>query len=394
MKQNLKYVYSVVALTIICAVVAIALAVTNSITAPIIAERLESEKSGAYAELLPSGKGFKAIDISGVDLPETVTEVQAAENGGYVITLKTAGYGANFIIMCGIDAEGKVAGTKVLESTETLGYEKTYGEKLIGSDVESIEGVDTIGGATKTTKAYKDAVKNALQAAVILGGGEVDTRTEEEILNDNLKAALPSADKFSEVFIAAEAGEISAVYETENKVGYVFVIGENFVATDLQGKVIGSVDAELKAKVEEVSANVIGVKLDKIDISKFADMPSALEEAYATNAGSYVLHLKAAGYGINGGNQYHPASGEYIKIKVSVTAEGKIIKCVTLSQKESENIGDACAKPDFYNQFNGKTDKNYNEIDGISGATITTNGYKNAIGEVFGIVKILEGGTK
>ena len=78
-------------------------------------------------------------------------------------------------------------------------------------------------------------------------------------------------------------------------------------------------------------------------------------------------------------------------VRASLTPAGKVIACETLSHKESEGFGDACAKPEFYNQFNGKDESNYKEIDGIGGATITTNGYKTAIGKLFEAVKTMEG---
>ena len=76
-----------------------------------------------------------------------------------------------------------------------------------------------------------------------------------------------------------------------------------------------------------------------------------------------------------------------------MTKEGKIIDCLTVSQEESKGIGDACANEKFYGQFDGKTETDYGEIDAISGATITTNGYIKAIGRAFECVKILEGGA-
>ena len=106
-----------------------------------------------------------------------------------------------------------------------------------------------------------------------------------------------------------------------------------------------------------------------------------------------MLLIKAAGYGINGGNKYHPASGKYIEIKVSLTADGKIIDCYTAYEEESDGIGDACADEKFYGQFVGKTEADYDGIDAISGATLTTDGYKKAILRAFETVKILEGGT-
>ena len=119
-------------------------------------------------------------------------------------------------------------------------------------------------------------------------------------------------------------------------------------------------------------------------------MPTTVQKAYKSSTGNFILELRAAGFGIKGDEWYGP-SGEYIKIKVSVTSGGKIIACKTVSQKESDGIGSACEEPSFYTQFNGKEESNYSEIDAISGATITTNGYKTAISKVFEAVKILKG---
>ena len=77
-----------------------------------------------------------------------------------------------------------------------------------------------------------------------------------------------------------------------------------------------------------------------------------------------------------------------------MTAEGKIIDCFTVYQAETDGIGSACADEKFYGQFVGKTQENYGDIDGISGATITTRGYKTAILRAFESVAILKGGAE
>ena len=77
-----------------------------------------------------------------------------------------------------------------------------------------------------------------------------------------------------------------------------------------------------------------------------------------------------------------------------MTAQGQIIDCLTVSQKETDGIGSVCADESFYGQFVGKTEETYEQIDAISGATMTTNGYKKAILRAFEAVKILEGGAK
>lgn len=389
MKQHIK---SVLALTVISSVMALLLALTNAITAPIIKENENSAVGGALKDVLPEGENFVSIDLSKYELPETVEEAYSEDNGGYVFKLKTAGYGADLILMCGINGEGIVKGVQYISGNETLGVETTYGEKFSDVTAESVENVETVAGATKTTTAIKNAVKDALNSAIILGGGSVDIRDEATILNDNLSNALPVAEgNFAEIFITEKKGNISAAYKAENNTGYVFILGEIFVATDNSGAVINAVDDTAKAEVENVAAAIINSTMTEIDISGFADMPTHVQKAYKTTGGNYVLELRAAGYGINGDK--YTRSGEYIQIMVSITPDGQIISCKTTAQKESEGIGDACAKPEFYNQFCGKTESDYGEIDAIGGATITTNGYKTAISSAFSAVKILKGGA-
>lgn len=381
-----KYIKSIGALTVICAVMAIILAITNSITAPIIEKNEAAAANEALLIVMPDGEGFEPVDISTLELPSTVTAAYKESSGGCVVQLLTSGYGPNMVIMCGVNAEGSVTGAVCLSSGETLGYEKTYGENMVGKTAENIDDVETISGATLTTTGYKNAVKDAINAAVIIGGGSVDIRSEEEILKDNLSNALPSANgEFTEVFVTEKLTNPAKVYASANGTGYVFVVGEEFIAVDNTGAVLtqgAAVDVSEDAKL------IIASTVTEIDISAY-EMPKQIKKAYKTNSGNYVFDLGANGYGING-DQY-TRSNEQIEIKVSATAEGEIISCVTVKQSESQNIGDACAKPEFYTQFNGKTSENYEDIDAISGATITTKGYTVAVSKVFEAINILEG---
>lgn len=388
MKNHLKTICS---LSIICAVIAILLAATNHITAPIIKKQENDAAFAALAEVFPNGEEFEQIDISKYELPSTIAEAYSEKSGGYVFKIETVGYNSGLVIMCGIDANGAVTGATYIASSETLGAEKGYGDTLIGSTKDSIDSVATVSGATKTTAAYRNAAKDAINASVILGGGKVDLRDEAQILNDNLSAALPDADgKFTSLFITEELSGVSAVYKADNGKGYVFVSGDNFIATDGDGVVISDVDDELKLNIADSAKKIISSEIKEIDISGYKDMPSQILKAYKTSGGNYVFELRAAGYGING-DKWHNPSGEYIIIKVSATSDGKIIMCETVSQKESKGFGDGCANPEFYSQFNGKEESNYKEIDAISGATVTTNGYKTAISKVFEAIKILKG---
>ena len=382
-----KSVQSTLVLVAICAVMAILLAVTNAITAPIIKQNQDAAANEALLVVMPGGEGFEKMDISSYTLPSTVTEVYKEANGGYVVTLTTTGYGSGFVIMCGVSADGTVTGAVCLASTETLGFEKTFGESFTGKDAAGVDAVDTISGATKTTTAYKNAIKDALNAAVILGGGSVDLRTEEEILNDNLSAALPAAEgKFTKLFIAEVIEGIDAVYIADNGKGYVFVIGEEFIPVDENGN---TANETVKTAYDILVASTT----EDIDLTPYADTLKYIVSAKKTATGNYIIEAKGNGYGIMGGDEYHPASGEYIIVRVSMTPAGKIIDTFTVSQAESTGIGDACANEKFYGQFDGKTQSDYKEIDAIGGATLTTNGYLKAIERAFDALNTLEGGS-
>ena len=382
-----KSVMSTLVLVCICSVMAVLLALTNAITAPTIKKNQDAAANQALLEVMPDGEGFEKIEFDADKLPKTVTEVYKEANGGYVITLTTTGYGSGMVIMCGVKADGTVSGAVCLSSTETLGHEKTYGSNFSGKDDAGVEAVDIISGATKTTAAYKNAIQDALNTAVILGGGSVDLRTEEEILNDNLSAALPAGEgKFTKLFITEIVEGIDAVYTADNGKGAVYVIGETFVAVDENGKTDN-------ATVAAAHAILAASALTDVDLSAFEGLPKNLISAKKTATGHYVLEVKGAGYGIKGGDDYHPASGEYIVVRVSMTAAGKIIDTFTVSQEETKGIGDACADEKFYGQFDGKTEADYKDIDAISGATLTTQGYFKAIEHAFASVKIMEGGN-
>lgn len=392
MKTNIK---KLLVFVCICVVITLLLATTNFITAPIIEKNQNASANKALLEVMPNGTGFESVDLSAYALPSTVTEVYKETSGvGYVIKLTTTGYGSDMVIMCGVGTDGIVTGAVCLSSNETLGKEKTYGEGFTGKDLAGVDAVDTITGATKTTEAYKNAVKDALNAAIILGGGSVDIRTEEEILADNLNEALPSGEKdFEKLFLVEVIENVDAVYVAKNNSGYVFVVGDKFIGVNSDGSVVtsGVENADsYTAAVNKLKATT----LKDIDVSGYSDLADFVVSAKKTASGNYVIETMGAGYGIKGGNEYHPASGKYIIVRVALSADGKIIDCITVSQEETKGLGDACADPKFYGQFVGKEESNYTEVDAIGGATLTTDGYKQAVQRAFVAFKTLSGGGR
>ena len=87
----MKSVRSTLTLLLICAVMAVLMAVTNTITAPIIEKNQAAAANDALKVVMPNGQGFEKMDVSGYTLPATVTEVYSEAGGGYVFRRSTTG---------------------------------------------------------------------------------------------------------------------------------------------------------------------------------------------------------------------------------------------------------------------------------------------------------------
>ena len=382
MKQNIK---SVVILVAICGVMALLLAATNTITAPIIEKNAAAAANEALLVVMPEGTGFEEVDLSAYELPATVTKAyKETADKGYVVELTTKGYATGFVIMCGVNADGIITGATCLSSNETLGKEKEYGQNFENKDAAAVEATDTISGATMTTEAYKNAVKDALNTAIILGGGSVDLRDPQQVLMDNLTAVLPAGEgKFSKVFITEEITGVDALYAADNGAGYVAVIGEEFIPETAD-------NATVKAAVAAMKASTLS------DVA-FADkgLNENVTSVKKTATGNYVIEINGLGFGYFGDSHaYQPAKNIPIVIRVSLTPDGKIIDCLTVSHSESDGYGAKWGTEEYYGQFDGKTAADYETVDTVSGATISNKGYMNAIKRCFEAVSILEGGAK
>ena len=418
MKQS-KF-YPAIVLGSICLTVALLLSAINMITAPIIAERENASANAALVEVLPDGKDFKEIEITG-EYPASVKAGWAAV-GGYVFKMSVTGKSAGLVIMVGISADQKVVGTKVVSNEETPSYAEKVFSNLEGTEGEyagdTLDGFESviISGATLTSRAYGEAVKAALQSAVLAAGGEVDTRTPEQILQDNCNAALGTEGKTFERWFATEEIEgVDTVYETTDDSGRVYKIGESFIGVAADGTVAtADTDAETATIVTAADATVEASTIT--EITNPDGFGVEITKAYATASGNYVFELSAKGYDVSFeySNGHMPGNTpQPIIIKLSISAEGKIIDCVTVKHSESKGYGDKCATDEYRDSWSGIANDDLIVLPGvpshnsthtqgqsgpgvISGATYTTQGYQKAVKAAFAAFELLvasEGGN-
>ena len=178
-ESNVMYIIRLTAiLLIITSLVAAALAGVNSITAPAIA-KLTAEKTQMAIEAVLPGGG-EEIEFAPANL---VSKVYKGENG-YAIEVTPGGFDNIITMMVGVDFEGKVLGIDIIKHTETAGLgavadaETPAGQNFRGQFVGASGSVavtkdggamDSITGATITSRAICDGVNAALACAATLG---------------------------------------------------------------------------------------------------------------------------------------------------------------------------------------------------------------------------------
>ena len=166
MKELLK---PVIVLTAICVIAAALLGFTYNITAPLIAEAEEASANAAKTEVLPGSSTFTICELA---TPiEGVLSVSKDDGGmGYAIQVQDQGYGGAYVLMVGIGT-----GAKLLDNSETMGLGSKTGSadfinQFIGKD-QSLEGVETISGATISSNTFIRCIDTAYQAYEAVGEG-------------------------------------------------------------------------------------------------------------------------------------------------------------------------------------------------------------------------------
>ena len=406
-KQNIT---PTLVLSAICLVVAFLLSFVNTVTGPIIEAAQNAAANEALLVVLPDGSNFEQISIDG-QYP-AVIDMGYKADGGFVFRANVTGKSSGLIIMVGIDESGKIVATKVIAEQETDSYDvKVFpnvegtGSAYSGMSYGSFEPY-LVSGATLTSRAYGEAVKAALQAFEIANGGEVDVRTPEQILQDNCNAALGTEGVVFDRWFATEVLEgVDAVYVSEDKSERVYLVGENYVGVKADGAIVNSGSDE---------QSVVAFANDKISASNLTEVTelpeginkNTVKKVYVTGSGNYVFELVAKGYQA----LFDYGNGAVIDIKLSISADGKIIDCLTVSHDESKGYGDVCATEEYYSQYRGASRgevsvtvkspdahadqiaSDNTDIGVISSATYTTSGYQKAVVAAFEAYEILTGG--
>ena len=154
------------------------------------------------------------------------------------------------------------------------------------------------------------------------------------------------------------------------------------IISGLSGIAIGSLNEVLEPIIEENDHKVLLENINEIfpdsDFETLDYKNSTVKSVYKVDGKGYVVETTATGYNNN----------TAIDILIGFNQEGTIIAVKTLTQQETNGYGSKCFEESNIekNYLNKKIDE---DVDGVSGATLTSNAMKKMIVEARSAIKEL-----
>lgn len=210
-----------VTLFAICAVAALVLGVTNNITAPVIEERNIQASNEARKIVLPEADEFKELDGMNSDIVLEVYEgIKDGQVIGYTIKTSSKGYGGAIELMVGISKDGKITGVEIGNHSETPGlgskatepmFKNQYVDKDVSNSLLVVKG-----------SANNDNEISAISGATITSNGvtsgvnaAMKIYNEKLSGNDNEMAYDENIDPKEKIFKSASFTELKGKAEGE-----------------------------------------------------------------------------------------------------------------------------------------------------------------------------------
>ncbi len=225
-----EFIKPIVVLAAICIVTSALLALTNSVTAPIILQSEIQAAESQRAELLPADS-FTQIETT----IDGVSEVYKADDGtGYVITAEANGYNGAVPVMVAFDENATILGVSFLPNGETPGFGQKVREEEFQSQFANtpaqtmtLSEIDAVTGATVSSSAAVEALNRAITAygeasGNATGAGNTADLTPEEVhelVLPNSKGTTP-IDVADENIVQAFKGESYGLIVYAQQQGY------------------------------------------------------------------------------------------------------------------------------------------------------------------------------
>ena len=165
-KSFKEFFLPIIVLVAICVVISAAMAAINLVTEPKIESDRKQKEEDALSIVVPDNKGFTELEVA--EMPESVIGIYV-DNGSarMAVMLSVKGYDSSnpMSVAVGFDENGKIMKCSVISCNgETKGIgSKVSSESFLSQfyGVDNVSSVDTISGATISSKAFKEAIADA-----------------------------------------------------------------------------------------------------------------------------------------------------------------------------------------------------------------------------------------
>ena len=403
--MNKKFMPTVV-LSSILVVVTLLLSVVNMITGPIIEAQRNSAANEALLVVFPDGKDFEELNIAELGLPETITNVYKETSGmGYVFRVVSTGYKSGMVIMIGIDSEGKIIGSKCLETQDTYGKEPQIDNSYNGQSSSDFV-PNMISGATMTSTGYRDAVSAALQSFVLTTGGKLDPSIALEAMISDL------APGFTNPSAVDATGNIKKALKASNDAGFAYIMpdGEDSylvlvnatgaaVVYDVEGNDV--TDAH-EAFVTEAKAHAAANQTSYVEAlnKKITNLYADASELTTLEVGTFNSVVAAVSFK-SGENEYFGFYSRSIgfhqmDVFLIIDANGAIAKMDAkqfIFEEEYFMTFGGMDTPAYKEGFEGATADSWTgDLAIIAGATKTSDAVKQSTEDSFAAFESIKGG--
>jgi len=291
----------IVVLTAICIVISGALVGTYSMTKPVIDAAKAEEERLALMAVLPEGKNFEAIDVAAENIVSAYVDTEGA---GYVFMAQGKGFAGAISVMVGIGSDGLITGTQVMEHGETPGIgdkmitEEWFQPQYVGKD-QNLEGVESITGATFSSKGFNAAITAAYAAYGEVAGVEIEVPAKDPVYPEAALVASMLGDSYEEITVDG----MDSAYASD--AGYAFNVAAEGFADDIHVLVaIDNNGAIIAAKMYQyMETPDYGAKLAKdsfsakwVGLTAESDMPAVSGSTVTSNAYKTCVEAAFAAY--------------------------------------------------------------------------------------------------
>ena len=387
-----KYMRDMVPLVVICLVSALLLASFNLLTKDPIEQNSLRAAEETRTRMLPVAASFEAMEVTeGSNMDSVYQGLDASgEPVGYVIQTTVNGYGGEVVVTLGMDMDGVITGVDVggenFSETPGLGAlakEPKFTQQYIGKTVPLtlVKGnepkgdntIDAISGATRTSSAVNGGINLAGKYISDLSGGG----------SPNTASAQGFGGPVAVTLELDASGAISSITIGDDYFNETEGYGKKALEDSFSSQFIGMTPPLELSDIDAISgATVTSTAVVNAINTVYAQLtgeaaPAAPAEEEAPAAQLYEDGAWRAAFKGFGG-----------PVMVALTLDDSLtIQSIQIGDDqfaETEGYGAQALEPAFQEQFIGKTlPLEDGAVDGISGATMTTNAVLDGIDAIY-----------